>query len=100
MELRTIKDLIKERDTALSVLRKTEGKETEKRKKARDMFGFYNHQCLAETERIILASRNQACEHFSELANNQQSHSMKLKAIWQALLDKLLSMSDRYSFFG
>mmetsp|Transcript_11278 Transcript_11278/g.11316 ORF Transcript_11278/g.11316 Transcript_11278/m.11316 type:complete len:108 (+) Transcript_11278:1152-1475(+) len=100
MELGALKEIIKERDTALANFKKAGGGESEKRKKAREWYGFYNHQSLSEVERVVLNSRNVTCEHISEMANNQISNALAFKGIWDNLLSSTLTISDRYSFFG
>ncbi|CAG9316757.1 unnamed protein product [Blepharisma stoltei] len=100
MELGTLKEIIKERDAALANFKKTGGGDSDKRKKAREWYGFYNHQSVSEVERVILNSRNVTCEHISEMASNQIDSALKLKGIWENLLSSTLTISDRYSFFG
>ncbi|CAG9319224.1 unnamed protein product [Blepharisma stoltei] len=99
MELGALKELIKERENHYGNFKRAEGKESEKRRKAKEWYGFYNYQCLTETERVILACRNGTCEHFSDMANYQIKSAIKFRGIWENLNTKVVEISDRFSFF-
>jgi len=94
MESGALKELLREREGLMGSYKKSNNVKSGP-DKIKDLFGYHNTLSLSEVERVIKETKSVACEHFGEFARNESNHAIKLRAIWDTLLSKMLETSER-----
>ncbi|OMJ85222.1 hypothetical protein SteCoe_13538 [Stentor coeruleus] len=87
MDMLTLKDLIKDKDTALGNYKSSLGKSNYNELK--EVFGYYNCACFTQCEKVMCESLNQLQNKIAAGFKKKSEESLQFHLIWGQLIEQL-----------